>query len=282
MFYSRVQRGRNECLLYLLTNPESIRNFVRGVWGHLIWVFFRKTDYLQEWVLAVYKQGCLSEQGAHLSSTHLSAKSSARSTHCCPKGTFPWASRNHLNSKTSASASPPKIPLYRCHQTLLSANLNKYVLGAVKAVSALDSTPLSRPGYLRRSAAAGCKHPGSAAQDSNTRGMMNSQNQPTPPSPPHASCKCVPQLQLSQTCQAGTMPRTSSQHKKAPPTKGAWLQGWTGDPSVDETDPRGPGLPWPSTALPHLLLIPRLMLLISSPVSPLLRGSLPVRVQVNH
>lgn len=140
--------------------------FFKRSHGTANFIFFRKTDYLQECVLTAYKQACLSGMGTHLSWTHIFAKSSACSSHCCPKGTLPWASRNHLNSKTSASASPPKIPLYHCHQTLLSANLNKYVLparDAVKAVPALDSTPLVRPGYLRRSAAVGCKHPWFAA-----------------------------------------------------------------------------------------------------------------------
>lgn len=54
VFCSQVQRGRNESLLFLLANPESIRNFVRGVWKQLIsFFFFRKTDYLHECVLTV-------------------------------------------------------------------------------------------------------------------------------------------------------------------------------------------------------------------------------------
>lgn len=45
------------------------------------------------------------------------------------------------------------------------------------------------------------------------------------------------------------MPSTSSHHEKAPTTKGAWLQGWTGAPNLDESNPSGAGLPWPSTPL---------------------------------
>lgn len=129
------------------------------------WFFFRKTNYLQVCVLTVDKQGCLSGEGAHLSLTHLFAKSSACCSHCCSKLTFPWASRKHLNSQTSASTSPPKITTVSLSPNPLISKL-KYVLAAwdaVKAVPALDSTSLLRPGYLRRSAAVGCKHPGFAA-----------------------------------------------------------------------------------------------------------------------
>lgn len=67
VFCFRVRKGRNECLLCLLANPEIIRDFIRGGLGCLIPVFFRKTDYLQECVLTAY------EQGISLDKVHTSA-----------------------------------------------------------------------------------------------------------------------------------------------------------------------------------------------------------------
>ena len=43
VFCFRVQKGRSECLLCLLANPESIRDFISGGLGQLIHSFFRKT-----------------------------------------------------------------------------------------------------------------------------------------------------------------------------------------------------------------------------------------------
>lgn len=48
---------------------------------------------------------------------------------------------------------------------------------------------------------------------------MNSQNQPALPSPSHASCKCVPQLQLSQVRQGPCQALPPSMRKPPQPKK---------------------------------------------------------------
>lgn len=113
--------------------------------------FFRKTDYFQECVLM-----CTSRASRWIRYTPwlktAVCKSSAHSSHCCQRGTCPWASRKHLNSKPSASTSPPKLRLYHYQQTLS----NKYIPAAWDGVKAGVSCGLYtsfKPQLFRRSAA---------------------------------------------------------------------------------------------------------------------------------